>query len=291
MGAFRLFRQRRPLELKTTLMLKNSLLSLALIAALGSSQNLSAQDANVAVSAEEAPSDGDEQARVLYLRGDRLYSEGRYEEATTAFQESYELSGRPGLLFNIANAHERLGQLEEALQALQRFAPDAPEHQHATVNARIATIEERLREQDEARRAAETEAVESNTPTVALPAAVVPAEPTSSSAAKPVGIALLALGGVAVGGGLVAALLARSSRGNLDDACLGSLCPASAADDFDAENRRALAADILLFGGGALVLGGIIALVAGRDDGDDSSARIDVAPARGGASATLSGRF
>ncbi|MFK8001420.1 MAG: tetratricopeptide repeat protein [Polyangiales bacterium] len=271
-------------------MLKNSLLSLTLIMALAPSQNLSAQDVDAAASVE-APVDNDEQARVLYLRGDRLYSEGRYEEATAAFRESYELSGRPGLLFNIANAYERLGQLEEALQALQRFAPNAPEHQRATVNTRIANIEERLREQDEARRAAEadTETVAAVVP----PADVAPAEqaPESSSAAKPVGIALIAVGTAAVGGGLVAALLARSSRGNLDDACMGSLCPASASGDFDAEKRRALAADILLFGGGALVIGGVIALIAGPSDDDEGVAHIDVAPTRGGASATLSGRF
>lgn len=269
-------------------MLKNSLLSLALIAAFAPSPITFAQDADTPASAEVAPVDGDEQARVLYLRGDRLYSEGRYEEATAAFQESYELSGRPGLLFNIANAYERLGQLEEALQALQRFAPDAPEHQRATVNTRISSIEERLREQDEARRAeAEVEL------RVAPPADVAP-EPapraSSSSAAKPVGIVFIALGTAAVGGGLAAALLARSSRENLDEACMGSLCPASASDDFDAERRRALAADILLFGGGALVVGGIIALIA-SPSGDDGVAHIDVSPNRGGASATLSGRF
>lgn len=271
-------------------MLKNSLLSLALIAALAPSQFAFAQDTDVPASAEDAPVDSDEQARSLYLRGDRLYSEGRYEEATAAFQESYDLSGRPGLLFNIANAYERLGQLEEALQALQRFAPDAPEHQRATVNTRISNIEERLREQDEARRAAEVETeVAAPVPPAADVTLAEPA-PASSSAAKPVGIVFIALGTAAVGGGLAAALLARSSRGDLDDACMGSLCPASAADDFDAEKRRALAADILLFGGGALVVGGIIALIVSPSS-DDGVARIDVSPTLGGASATLSGRF
>ncbi|MFT5353439.1 MAG: tetratricopeptide (TPR) repeat protein [Polyangiales bacterium] len=290
-------------------MLKNSLLSLALIAALAPAQAAFAQDPETpptdeapasetpptdeAPATDEASEDPDERARSLYLRGDRLYSEGRYEEATAAFQESYDLSGRPGLLFNLANAYERLGQLEEALQALQRFAPDAPEHQRATVNTRISTLEERLREQDEARRA--TEALSATTAVVpasdasASDAPATPERAPSSSSAKPVGVALLVLGAAAVGGGLAAALLARSSRAELDDACISTLCPSFASDAFDTEKRRALAADILLFGGAALVVGGVIALIVSpsRDD----VARIDVAPTFGGASATLSGRF
>lgn len=255
------------------------------MAGLAPAQTVFAQDAETPPAEADETADTDEQARTLYLRGDRLYSEGQYEEATAAFQESYELSGRPGLLFNLANAYERLGRLEEALQALQRFAPEAPEHQRATVNARISTLEERLREQDNARRASEQSGEEArDAPTEG------PAPAPSSSVGKPIGIALLSIGVAAAAGGLAAALLARSSRSNLDEVCIGTLCPTSASGDFDAEKRRALAADILLFGGGALIVGGVIALIVGRPS-DEDTARIGVSPTLGGASATLSGHF
>ncbi len=61
----------------------------------------------------------DARARELYLQGDREYQAGRYEQAVAAFQEAYRLSGRPLLLFNLANAYERLGRYAEALEALR----------------------------------------------------------------------------------------------------------------------------------------------------------------------------
>src|SRR5262245_14114470 len=60
--------------------------------------------------AEKPSSSADKEARKLFFRGDRMYEEGKYEEAVAAFEKSYALSHRPELLFNLANAYERLGQ-------------------------------------------------------------------------------------------------------------------------------------------------------------------------------------
>ena len=40
----------------------------------------------------------DVRARELFQKGDTAYAEGRYEEANAAFQEAYDLSGRPQFL-------------------------------------------------------------------------------------------------------------------------------------------------------------------------------------------------
>lgn len=229
----------------------------------------------------------DDRARVLYLRGDRLYQEGNYDDAAVAFQESYDLSGRPALLFNLANVYERLGRLEEALAALRRFAPDAPEHQQSTVNSRIASIEERLRSEDAARRGD----LRNGEADEAAPSMRAPQE--SAGPGRPIGITFLALGGAMLAGGIAAALLAKSAGDELDDACTGGLCPARVEDTFDQESRRALAADILLFGGGALVIGGIIAVIAGAPSSseDDTTARLELSPLPGGGHAGLRGTF
>jgi len=86
-------------------------------------------------------------ARELYLRGDRLYTEGRYEAAVEAFQESYHLSGRPLLLFNLANAYERLARYEEALAALRDYAPHAPVEEEDQIRARLRSLTRRAEEQ------------------------------------------------------------------------------------------------------------------------------------------------
>ena len=45
-------------------------------------------------------------AKELYRNGERLYEEGLYEDAVVAWERAYELSERPLLLYNIANALE-----------------------------------------------------------------------------------------------------------------------------------------------------------------------------------------
>jgi hypothetical protein len=90
-----------------------------------------------------APS-ADEQAHVLFLNGQRLYDEGRYEEAVQAFKTAYELSKRPLMLFNMANAYERLGQLEQAIDVLNQYRVYADPSEQDVLLARVQTIERRL---------------------------------------------------------------------------------------------------------------------------------------------------
>lgn len=95
----------------------------------------------------EVSAEDDEKARVLYLNGQRMYEEGRYEDAILAFQSAYDLSPRPLLLYNLANAHERLGQLPEAIDALNRYRIYADPQEQDILLARVQTLERRLEQQ------------------------------------------------------------------------------------------------------------------------------------------------
>lgn len=88
---------------------------------------------------------GDAEARALFLRGEAAYDAGRYEEALADFARAHELSGRPGLLFNIASVSERLRHDEEALRSYEAYLaamPDAPNREF--VASRIAFLEEQM---------------------------------------------------------------------------------------------------------------------------------------------------
>lgn len=90
----------------------------------------------------------DEEARLHFQIGESALSDGRYQEALTNFQRSYELSQRPELLFNIGVAHDRLRHDEEALDHYRRFLaalPDAPNRNDA--ESRIAVLERTLAEE------------------------------------------------------------------------------------------------------------------------------------------------
>ena len=61
------------------------------------------------------------EARALFERGQSVYHEGDYETALEAWTRAYELSGRAAILYNIAQAHGRLGRFLDEKRALERF--------------------------------------------------------------------------------------------------------------------------------------------------------------------------
>lgn len=63
-------------------------------------------------------------------RGLRLYEEGDYSGALSAFESAYEMQQLPRLLYNMGRAHMKLGHAQEALKRYQQFLrldTEAPE--------------------------------------------------------------------------------------------------------------------------------------------------------------------
>ena len=89
-----------------------------------------------------------ETAKKLYANGTRLYEEALYEQAIEAFQESYKLSGIHDLLFNIANAQERQGDLEGAIASLNKYRIYAPPEEQSKLDRRLRALEARLDKQN-----------------------------------------------------------------------------------------------------------------------------------------------
>lgn len=112
--------------------------------ALGAPLAVAAQAPNEAPPARAGREADDARARELYVIGDEFYANGRYEAAEEAFAEAYRLSGRPLLLFNLANAQERSGRWPEAAQNLRRYREHAPAAEHAELDARLIALERRI---------------------------------------------------------------------------------------------------------------------------------------------------
>jgi tetratricopeptide (TPR) repeat protein len=248
----------------------------------------------------------DERARELYLRGDRLYAEGSYDDAIVALKEAYELSHRPALLFNIANAYERLGRYEEALVYLNQYAPSAPEHQQHIVLKRIRAIEQRAEEQRQRDRQPEQRREGARSTTPAAPPARAPSSGPASSSDLPVteypaaasdaglpealspearaaqrqrllGYAIGGGGLVAIGIGTAFGVSASSLRSDAEDQCASNgdalLCPTSARDALSDADGRALVADIAWgLGLAAVGVGVYLVLDASGDEAGTSTA-------------------
>lgn len=92
--------------------------------------------------------DTDERARTHFQSGTAYFDAGNYESGLREFQEAYDLSGRPGLLYNLYLCEERLGHLPEAATHLERYLAEVED-----LGERRGVLEQRL--ENIRRRAAE----------------------------------------------------------------------------------------------------------------------------------------
>lgn len=223
----------------------------------------------------------DARARRLYLQGDRLYAEGAYLAAVEAFQEAYELSRRPLLLFNLANAYERLGRYADASDVLQRYLPYAPAHEQDSLRRRLANLqalEENRRAEEEAAARAAAQPPPEPPPVATEPASTAaPARHDDTHWMRTTGWVLVGTGAAFLVGGGAAAGVAATARGDADDLCVDEICPVQARDAIDRDTTFSLLADVGIgVGAGALVTG--IILLLSEDDDAAEHARVRVRP-------------
>ncbi|MFK7987457.1 MAG: tol-pal system YbgF family protein [Sandaracinaceae bacterium] len=95
--------------------------------------------------AQESTQPLDEAARLTFISAREAFVAGDYERALELFRQAYNLSQRPGLLYNIAQTLDRLRRDQETVDALQdylRLSPDA--QNRAEVEARIRVLENNI---------------------------------------------------------------------------------------------------------------------------------------------------
>jgi tetratricopeptide (TPR) repeat protein len=67
-------------------------------------------------------------AKRHYVKGDKLFNLGKFEQALAEFEAAYQAKPIPKLLFNIAQAHRNLGHYEQAIFSYRKYlslVPDA----------------------------------------------------------------------------------------------------------------------------------------------------------------------
>jgi tetratricopeptide (TPR) repeat protein len=258
----------------------------------------------------------DERARFHFQAGRSYFDTGEYEAALREFERAYALSKRPALFYNISLVHERMGQLEKAVEYLRRYLEEAENvPQRATLEVRLQNFERRLERQheDAATAPAPTETrehPEREPAETAEPdpddAASTPVEPeaTGEPAAAPAsasvtagshtpgpdttdagsGLKTGAIVSYAAGGaglllfaGFGAAVLAKD--GDFEDGCLpAGRCTES---DLDRQDRFALLADVGLgLAAAGAVTGTVLLLLSssGEDEDPTQSASVAVSP-------------
>jgi len=202
-------------------------------------------------SARHAKKSAEREARELFRQGDAHYRAGRYQEAAAAFEKAYELSNRPALLYNLANAHERLGNRGRAATYLRKYLEHPNVRSREAVEQRAARLEalhrEKLDKEAAARRAAEKREAEVRAAAAARRRAAAqrpaPPPPPPRRSRLPAYLTLGVAGGVAIAS-LALALASKSAGDDAAAHCSGGVCLSAARDALDREKGLALGADI-----------------------------------------------
>jgi tetratricopeptide (TPR) repeat protein len=222
------------------------------------------------------------EARRLYAEGEAHYGAGRYPLAAEAFVKAYELSGKPELLFNLANTYERAGDYQKAAKYMRMYLDGGSVHDPVAVRARLQRLEAAAIEQQK------------RAPEAAKPAPV-PEKPTPVRRRGASKVPYYAAGaGAVIGAGVAVTfgLRARDARSQLDAMCTerdgGLLCPEDAGPYLDDERRNALISDIGI-GVAALSVatGAVYYVLTARGDGDPGDAArpsVSIVPAAGAGS-------
>lgn len=84
-------------------------------------------------------------AKEHFINGQEYYEQGRYKDSIEEFQKAYDLDARPLLLYNMAQAFEKLGDLTKSVEYLKRFLKaDTEKTDTKTVQNKIANLEARI---------------------------------------------------------------------------------------------------------------------------------------------------
>jgi hypothetical protein len=154
------------------------------------------------------------------------------------------------VLFNLANAYERLGRYADALQSLRGYQPHAPPNEQAQIAARIARLEQRANELGQ---------VPGGGGSTVDDGLLIP------------GIILTGAGVVLGVSGIAFGVLALDAHAEAQANCTltdgVTLCEETARDAIDRETTFALLADIGIGVGAAVVAAGIVLVILGATTG------------------------
>lgn len=105
---------------------------------------LSSSIASVSAQTSAEPRQGD--ARALFRQGEASYRLGNYEDAVDAWNRAFALDARPRIQFNLSQAFERLGRLQDAVTALETYVQATPPEDplYGEASARLSALRQRI---------------------------------------------------------------------------------------------------------------------------------------------------
>jgi len=219
----------------------------------------------------------------LFEIGERAYHAGEYTKAVRYMQEALRLSFSPTLVYNLARAHQKAGQLPDAIEAYQRYLeadPGASDSER--VQARIKMLEAEQYEREAMRAERERTSQEEPTSTTAEPP---PAR--VEEGLDPLPWVVTGASAAALGVGLILSALAlekhRDARGEPRQAL---------AFQYQNEAQElALAANVTFVVGGILLGAGVVWGILDASGRESAPTKAGITPQIGLGSVSITGVF
>jgi tetratricopeptide (TPR) repeat protein len=190
-------------------------------------------------------------AKDLYRQGTERFQSGDFRAAVDLFEQAQRLDPHPVLAYNVARAHENLGELDEAIAAYRRYLElDPKASDRGAVEQRITT----LQSQRDERRALEQRTRELKAAQQTAAAAKRSQQRPPPDPPSPIPWLIAGVGAVGIGIGATLGALATGIRDDAQADPSGE----KAQELEDDSATLATAANITLIAGGALLLGGVI---------------------------------
>ena len=229
-------------------------------------------------------------AREHYRKGTEHYDRHEYDRAAVEFQQAYDASGAPALLFNLGQAHRLNGdyaQARDEYRAYLRESPDAPNR--ADVQSRIDEMDRRV---SPVRPAEPTPVRTAPRPAHSPPEwaqAHRDRDEHPGLGLKIAGIATGASGLALVGAGVYYGLRADSYSDQVTQLSKnkGEYGPSAQAAYQDGQNAAGRSTTLFVIGGAALVGGGVLYGLGVHEE----RTHVVPTPMAGGGGIVVSGRF
>jgi tetratricopeptide (TPR) repeat protein len=82
-------------------------------------------------------------AKRHFTKGEKLFALGRFDEALEQYEKAFEAKPLPGFLFNIAQCHRNLGNIDQAIFSYRKYLRESPDAENReAVEQQITELEE-----------------------------------------------------------------------------------------------------------------------------------------------------
>lgn len=215
-----------------------------------------------------------EQAQRDYDEGVELFRAAQFEAAARAFERAYALVPESSLLYNISFAWEQAGELERALQYLERYATESAPEDAEKVAPQIEGLRQRLaksqREPDSPEDGPATQATSADSPSPGPAGEGAASSPVQGEGPRrrvftPLSATLLGVGLAGIGTGIGLAVAAWDQGRQVREGCIDTgsdrhICPDSLSGAAGRSRGMAIGADVAFAVGGAALASATILL-------------------------------